>query len=182
MVKLKNLLVGLSVILMLLTSFGVKAEVNYAVVNIKYVLDSSDAAKNIMEQMKAYGQELQAQAQKDAESLRTMRKALDEKSKKPGANKTELAKSEEDLRKREQALQEKYKKKQESFQAVLQEAVQQVEKVAVDIINQVVQEKGYEFILDAAAAVWSNPKNDITDTVLKKLNSSISKVAVKKPA
>ena len=64
----------------------------------------------------------------------------------------------------------------------MQEAVQQVEKVAVDIINQVVQEKGYEFILDAAAAVWSNPKNDITDTVLKKLNSSISKVAVKKPA
>ncbi len=152
------------------------AGLTFGIVDMRKVMNTTDAAKDIISQVEVKSKEYQAQIAKDEDSLRADGQALEKQ-------KDSLSKS---------VFEEKYKALEEkSFQ--MQKLVQDRKGVldrafdasmnnlrheAAGIVASAAKERHYSAVFLSDALVMSTPDLDLTDTVVDQMNKNVKKITV----
>lgn len=154
---------------LLFSSSTVWAEIRIAVVDLNAAVMKSDEARLRAEKLKSgLGQE-----EADAIALRNQIQKLDEKRQKDAAvmGQDELRRLEKEIADKKielnfkgQKLQQKGKDASQELQAVMGPKVEKAMKAIVD-------EKKYDLILQRQAALWVDPKFDITPELTQRINA-----------
>jgi Skp family chaperone for outer membrane proteins len=81
-----------------------------------------------------------------------------------------------------EAFRNKYQQKQTEFEKNNNDVLQTIEAQLKKAIADVVKAKNLEIVYNSMALAHFDPKNDISDEVLKKLDAALPKVTLKKVA
>ena len=175
----KILSVSAAVTLLVLSSFGyAKAEdaMKIAVVDVQEVIQKSDVAKNIKTQMDEKIQAYQKDISSQEEKLRTAEKELvkqrailkpEEMNEKTKAFRQQAASVQRDVNQRKRTLDAAFNK---AMGSVLQEIR--------GIVSDMAKDKSYTVVVSKQQVVFAEQGLDITDEVLKALNSKLSRLKV----
>lgn len=158
------------------TAAAAPAAPTFGVVDMNKVLQTTNAAKDVISQMESKRKEFQAQIAKEEEGLRTMEK--------------DLAKQKETLAK--EAFEEKYKALQEKFvqeQKMVQDrkrildqafsgALSNLRRESAKVVAGIAKDKHYSAVLTQDAVMISVPELDITDLVIEQMNKDVKKIPV----
>jgi outer membrane protein len=145
----------------------------FATVNLSYIAQSSKAGKAALARLKEAGKRKEAEAATKAADLRKQQVALQE----PGSVLSERARA--DLQKAFERSRVDFDRFRQDAQAELQGLQAEFEaefrlKLA-PIVDQISKEKGFHFVFgleQSTMIVWANPRLDISDEVVKRLDAA----------
>ncbi len=83
-----------------------------------------------------------------------------------------------ELEARRQAFQNRVKARQEAIQAGQAKARAQIEEALTPILNKIMTERSATLLLDRSLVILGATDNDVTSTVVERLNTSLPKVTV----
>jgi Skp family chaperone for outer membrane proteins len=147
-----------------------------AIIDIKKILNDSKATKSIQEQIESQRKKIQADVTKQEDALRAEDKKLAEQrsvlsaeafQEKQKTFKDKVLKAQKEVQDHRNALEKAYN-----------DALAQVQDVLVDILKDMAQKSGYKVVIPSAHVAYSDPSIDITDEVLKSLNTKLTTVKV----
>lgn len=84
----------------------------------------------------------------------------------------------QELEARRKTFQERVKARQEAIQAGQAKARAQIEEALTPILNKIMTERSATLLLDRSLVILGATDNDVTSTVVERLNASLPKVAV----
>jgi outer membrane protein len=148
----------------------------FGIIDMRKVMNTSDAAKDVISQIEVKSKEYQAQISKDEDSLRSAEQ--------------ELIKQKDTLSK--EAFDDKYKalaEKGQQEQKLVQEkksildrafdgAMTTLRQDAAAIVRTEAKDKHYSAVFLADAVMMSTPDLDMTDEVVAELNKTVKKIPV----
>ncbi len=150
-----------------------------AVVDVQAVLQTAEAPKGIRGQIQraqtGFQQGLQSkndELKKADEDLQAQRSVLS-----PEAYKQRQHEFEQRVADAQREVQERRGKLETAFNA----AMQQVETVVVQIVEQIGKESGATLVINKGAAIYAAPDLDITQEVVRRLNARLPSVSVPIP-
>jgi outer membrane protein len=148
-----------------------------ATVNIQQILDDSSAHKSASEQMESKEKTFQAELSKKQEQLQKEQQDLGKQSSvlsKPAFEEKVRA-----FRAKETDAQKEMQSKRAILDKGFQGALSDIYKAVTEIITDLSKEKGFSMAIPTQSILYADPKLDISDEVLKRLNQKLPKVDVK---
>lgn len=148
-----------------------------ATVNIQKIMGESTASKSVREQMDQKMKTMQTdlgkkdeELQKEHQQLEKQRgvlskQAFEEKTRAFGDKVTDA--------------QKEVQSKKAMLDNAFERAINDIQKTVTDIIAAMAKEKGFSIAVPTSQIIYADPRLDITDEVLKKLNEKLPKVTVK---
>lgn len=153
------------------------AETTIGVVNVAKIMQTSKAATSVREQMQTKQKSFQAELDAKEKALLAEDQALVKE--KGSADKAAFEKKVKAFREKaateQRAVQGKKAQLDKSFAAALEE----IQKNVLDIVKQVAAEKKLNLVVSSAQVLYADTALDVTDEVLKRLDSKLPTVAVK---
>lgn len=162
--------------LLIFTTSNAHAQSTIAVVNIQKIMQDSKAAKAIRSQVKSKQKSFQAELdskedalQKEDQELAKQRSVLSQEAfeKKYRAFRKKAADAQKEVRAKRSKLDQGFNK-----------ALASVQQKVGEIVATICKEKGADVAISASQALYANPALDITDEVLKRLDSQMPNVSV----
>jgi outer membrane protein len=156
-----------------LTGWAAKSAEKIGLLDVQEAVLNSTPGKNIVKQ-------LHSEFAKQADSLRSQGKAIEQleaKRKKDALtlSKNQLSKLDREIEQKKQryfsqagALREKEADRQ-------QELIQKIDPEIKKAIDEAIKEAGYSLVFDRRAAIYGVPQVDLTSAVTKKLNALVKK-------
>lgn len=168
----------IAALLLALAPAGVSlaAEVKLGVVDMSKLMESTEAAKGIFNELEGKRKEFQTQIAQEEESLRTAEKEIVKK-------KDTLSKIEFDAKRKEfeDKVAEAQKMVQERKKTLDQgyiSSVQSLKLEAAKIVADIAREKGLSAVLTQDAVILAEPEMDITQQVIAQMNAKVKKIPV----
>ena len=148
-----------------------------AIVNIQQVMREATAAQNVREQLESKQKAFQSEIGKKEESLQKEDQDL-------GKKRSVLSKAAFDekaaaFRKKATDVQKEVQSKKATLDAAFEHALNDIQKVVTEVITDLSKEKGFAVALPTSQILYGDPKLDISEEVLKRLNQKMPKLDVK---
>lgn len=147
-----------------------------AIVNIQKIMRESLAAKSASDQLKAKQEQFandikgkEASLKKEDEELAKQRSVLA-----PDAFEQKVRA----FREKAAGIQRDVQGKQVQLNKAYNSALGEMQKTIVEIIAGMASEKGFKVAIPSNQALYADPSLDITDEVLKRLNSKLTKITI----
>lgn len=150
-----------------------------AVVDIQKIMQDSSAAKGIQTAIEAQRDQYQKEITGLEDKLRSAEQELRKQQTVLSAD--ALGKKRKEFETQVADVQRTVQNRKRALDAALGDAMGAVQKVMLEIIADVVREKGANVVLARHQFVIVDTKLDITDTVMERLNVKLPKVAVTVP-
>lgn len=148
----------------------------FGVVDINKVLQTTDAAKDVFNQMEGKRKEYLAQISKEEDSLRSMQQELD---------KSKGTLSKEALEEKGKAFEEKYQQwqklaqnRKEVLDLAFEDAMNQLRHKAAEIVATEAKQRHYSAVFTQNAVMMSTPDLDMTDAVIAQMNKEVKKIPI----
>lgn len=152
------------------------AEQTLAVVNIQKIMRDSAAATSARAQLKAKQDQFQAEItkkeaelKKEDEELAKQRSILA-----PDAFEQKVRA----FREKASGVQRDAQMKQGQLTKAFNSALSEMQGTIVTIIGELAKEKGFAIAMPSTQTLYANPSLDITDEVLKRLNTRLTKITI----
>lgn len=152
---------------------------NYAVIAVPYIMSKSKAIAGIQNQMKAYTTKLENYVKQKQKDLQNEAQQLSQKQSLLSPKAFEQAKVE--FQQKVQNAQKDLEQKKQKLQKSNIDAVAQVEKTLGTIVAKIAADKKYELVFSSATLATYPQEKDISEDVVKALNSKLPKVKVPSP-
>ncbi len=147
-----------------------------AVLDVPRLLQDSRAGQSVRQQLEQHRARLQTETEAEETTLRKMDKNLQAlKGKAPPAT---YAEREQALRDRVADVERKVQTRRRALDRAATEAMDQLRRAVLDTSAHVARERQANIVLIKQQVLWSDPAMDITDTVLKRLDTALPHVAV----
>lgn len=163
-------------------SANAMAQSTVLVVDQSRVIRNSDVGKHIQRQLESIAKQMGTELQSQLNPLATERDKLMNELKNMSVD---ALKSRPDLQKRAQSLREKVENskreeayKQRELQVTEKKALAKVNDKLMTILDTIVKERNADVLLDRSLVIYTSPSNDITDTVISRMNSQMRTVSV----
>lgn len=140
------------------------------VIDVQSVLQQSQAGQEVMQQIQAYGKQLQSQMSPEQDKLKKEEEDLRRNAK--IESKAQQKKAQETFQSHVQAYQAKAQKARKSFQEKRAALMIPLQAKLHDVVQAYAKEHGFELVLDGQAAIYNASGLDITDAVLKAFNKA----------
>lgn len=158
-----------------LTSTQAAAE-SIAIFNFQQILHDSLAGKSAKDQLDAKQKSFQAEMSKKEEELNKEQDKLFQQ--KAVLSQEAFEKKAKDFRTRMNAAQRDVQEKKGELDNALFSASNEIQKNVGEIVHKLAQEKGYTLVMPATPLMYYDPKLDITNDVLARLNASMPKITL----
>jgi len=150
---------------------------NIATVNIQQIMRDSTAAQNVREQLESKQKSFQAEISKKEDQLQKEDQEL-------GKQRSVLAKAAFDekaakFRTKATEVQKEVQSKKALLDSAFERALNDIQKVVTEIISDLAKEKGFIIAVPTSQILYADPKLDISDEVMKRLNQKLPKLDVK---
>jgi outer membrane protein len=172
----KLILIALSS-LMLISAPAIAADTNVGVVNVAKIMRDSKAAVSVRNQLQAKQKAFQAELDGKEKALLAEDQALVKQ--KDSTDKAAFEKKVKDFREKAAAEQRGVQAKKAALDKSFAAALEDIQKNVLDIVKQVAAEKKLNLVVSSAQVLYSDNSLDVTDEVLKRLDSKLPTVAVK---
>jgi Skp family chaperone for outer membrane proteins len=149
-----------------------------AVVDMQRILKESKAMTSINSQMKKIREEHQVEITKQEEVLRKGEKELTEQRKLLA--KKAFAKKEKAFKKKIINIQRDVQEKRAAIDAALNQSIKIVERTIYKVVEEMAAKKKFKVALPSSQTLFVDDSLNITEEVLKKLNSQLPKVNIEK--
>lgn len=166
----------LAIALFLFTTQAHAADAKIAIVDIQKIVGESTAAKDINKQLEKKKNEFQSQINKQEENLKKEDGELGKL--KASLSKEAFEAKRKDFMQKVANVQRDVQTKRAQLEQAYTDALSKVQKTVVDIIKDLAEKKGFEVAIPASQALYYQKDMDISDEVLKQLNSKLSTVTV----
>ncbi len=148
-----------------------------AVVNIQQIMRDSTAAQTVRQQLEEKSKGFQTEIGKKQETLQKEEQDL-------GKQRTVLSKSAFDdkahaFSKKMTDAQKDAQSKKALLDNAFERALNDIQKAVTDIIAEMAKEKGFSITIPTSQTLYYDPKLDITNDVLTRLNQKLPKLDVK---
>lgn len=153
--------------------------VRFAVVDVQKILRDSAATRTIRPQIEKLKNEYQAQFKKEEDELRAADQELQRK--RALLSPEAFDQERRTFQSHATELQRKVQEARRSLDEVLGGAMAIVQRSIEEVVEQYADEQKIQFILHRPVVMRMDPRFDITDEVLKRLNAKLPSVAVKMP-
>ena len=165
----------LTMVLMLLLSTAVcsqGAEVKIGMIDFQVAVEKSQPGQKMEAEWKKEGERMEAELTKDKEGLT----ALKEKLEREAMVMSREAREEKEIEFRVKArnLQEKEKRYRDEFIGKQRQAVGQLQKVVVEIAQELGKKEGFTLVLSKAGVLYNDASVDLTDKVVQLLNQRLA--------
>lgn len=147
-----------------------------AVVNIQEIMHSSTAAKSVKEQLDAKRKSFQtemsrkeAELQKEDQALGQQRSLLS-----PEAFDKKL----KEFKAKANGAQKEVQTKGGELDSAVSASLNQIQKAIGEIVDDLAKQRGYTLVETTSQLLYADPKLDITQDVLTRLNKKLPKVSV----
>jgi len=174
----KNIAIGVLAIIFIFTIVPISnAEpINFAVVNMKKVMETIDVAKNIFKQLDAKRKEFQKEISEKEKKLREEERNILN-------NKDNLSKNEFQNKRKEfeakllngQKIVRNHKK---TLDYALNNSINKLHSAVIKVVSEISKERGYFAVFTKETLVVSDPALDITEDVIARMNNKIQKFKV----
>lgn len=152
------------------------AALNIAIINTDEVLKNSNVMKYIGEKVAAQEKRYQSDIDKKYAALEKDFKKIE--AKKSVLSEAALKEEEKQFATKFTDLKTELETKQKSIKSTSIEALTQVDKKVVEIVEKISKEKGLDLILPSSNVIFYEEKLDISADVLKELNRSLKSVKI----
>lgn len=169
----------LAVLLVFMQPSHARAELNIAVIDVRFVLTQSDAGKYVNDQRGTIQTQFLEDISKTEQELRAEEQAL--------VKERESLGSEEFLKKKqiyERKLLEtgrSAREKKQALETMFGEAMNSLKAELTTIVKAIADEKKYDLVLTKQNVVLSAESIDITNDALERLNKAMPTIELKKP-
>ena len=148
-----------------------------AVVNIQQIMRDSTAAQNVREQLESKQKAFQSELSKKEEELQKEDQDL-------GKKRSVLSKAAFDekatkFRAKATDVQKEVQSKKAMLDGAFEHALADIQKVISDVITDMSKEKGFAVAIPTSQILYADPKLDISNDVLARLNQKLPKLEVK---
>jgi Skp family chaperone for outer membrane proteins len=143
-----------------------------AIVDVQRVLAKSKAVKSLTDQIEARRGAYQAQLRKSEEALRKEGQELSRQRSVLSAE--AFAKKRAALEQKAGELQREARKGKRRFDSLFNQGMTKVQNALAKVSAEIAQERGIDLVLSKIGVVIVKPKFEITDEILKRLNSKIT--------
>ena len=167
----------LTIFASLLLATPALADTTIGMVNVARILHDSKAATSIRAQVQAKQKDFQAQLDSKGKELQAEQQALVKQ--KDSIDKDAFNKKVQDFRVKEATAQKAVQEKSVQLDKSVNDALGEVQKVINDIVKDVATEKKMSLVVSAGVVLYGDNSLDITDEVLKRLDSKLTTVTVK---
>ena len=148
------------------------------------LIAQSAAGKSIQAQLQSIGKSVEAELEPEAkgleaelESIQTLGKGLTMEQLKGRAD---IKAKVDSLNKRKNAFDQKRAKRTQEVIATQNKADEDFEKAAQPILSEIIKERGAQLVVDLREVVFVDPKIDITQDAITKLDAAVKTIAVTK--
>lgn len=146
-------------------------------VNIQQVMRDATAAQSVREQLESKQKTFQSELAKKEEELQKENQDL-------GKKRSVLSKQAFDEKaaafsKKATDVQKEVQTKKATLDSAFEHALNDIQKVVTDVISDLAKEKGFQVAIPTSQILYGDPKLDISDEVLKRLNQKMPKLDVK---
>lgn len=174
----KILVVLVSLALLVLGTGSAMAEgaIKMAVVDVQYVVQKSDVAKNIKAQMDEKIQAYQKDISAKEEKLRATEKELVKQ--RAILKPEELNEKAKAFRKEANSVQREVEQRKRTLDAAFSKAMSTVLQEIRVVVSNIAKDNSYAVVVSKQQTVFAEQSLDITEEVLKALNSKLSKIKV----
>jgi Skp family chaperone for outer membrane proteins len=172
---MKNVFLLILALMMILpVSALAEGQSNVAVLDMRRLVDESDAGKSIGEKLSARHDSLQKEASEYEKKIRDQEKSLLQERKKLKPEEFETKKKE--FEKNFKDSREKILKKSNDLEAARRKAVNQLQTHIAEITADIADTRKLDLVVDRDAVVISAKNIEITDEVLKRLNEKVKDI------
>ncbi len=140
------------------------------VIDVNSVLQQSKAGQEVMQQIKAYANQLQSQMGPEQDKLKKEEQDLQRNAK--IESKAQQKKAQETFQSHIKAYQAKAQKARKSFQEKRASLMIPLQAKLHDVVTAYAKEHGFGLVLDEQAAIYNASDLDISDAVLKAFNKA----------
>jgi len=159
------------------SSAALAADNTIATVNIQQIMHDSTAAQNVREQLENKQKTFQTEITKKQDALQKEKQELDKKH-------SVLSKDAFDEKARAFGnkvtnVQKEIQSKKALLDNAFARSLNEIQKVVTDSIADLAKEKGFVVAIPTSQILYGDPKLDISDEVLKRLNQKLPKLEVK---
>ncbi len=148
-----------------------------ATVNIQQVMRDSTAAQSVREQLESKQKSFQADITKKQDALQKEKQDLDKKH--SVLSKEAFDEKAQAFSKKVTAAQKEMQSKKAMLDNAFSRSLADIQKVVTDSITDLAKEKGFVMAVPTSEILYGDPKLDISDEVLKRLNQKLPKLDVK---
>ncbi len=148
-----------------------------AIVNIQQVMREATAAKSVREQLENKQKSYQTEIAKKEEALQKEDQDLNKK--RSVLSKAAFDEKAAAFRKKATDVQKEVQSKKATLDGGFEHALNDIQKVVTDVIADLAKEKGFSVAVPTSQILYGDPKLDISDEVLKRLNQKLPKLDVK---
>lgn len=148
----------------------------YGVINIQRIMQDSKAAQSVRSQLQTKQKSFQAELDAKQKQLVTEDQQLAAQRSK--LSKEAFEKKVKEFQTKATNAQREIQTKKAALDKGFAEALTKIQEKVGAISAAVAKEKGMNMIIAASQVVWGDPKLDVTDAVLAKLNSELPSVTV----
>lgn len=160
-----------------LVSTSALAETSIGVVNVAKIMRDSKAATSVRDQLKSKQKSFQADLDAKEKALYAEDQALAKQ--KDSADKAGFEKKVKDFREKAASEQRAVQAKKAQLDKAFSAALEEIQKNVVDIVKQVASEKKMNLVVSSTQVLYGDDSLDVTDEVLKRLDSKLPTVNVK---
>ncbi|MDX2094542.1 MAG: OmpH family outer membrane protein [Alphaproteobacteria bacterium] len=153
------------------------AEGTTGVVNVAKIMQSSKAATSVRTQLQAKQKSFQAELDAKEKELLNEDQALVKQ--KDMADKAAFEKKVKDFRAKAANEQREVQSKKAQLDKSFAGALDEIQKTVFEIVKQVAAEKKLNLVVSSSQVLYADPALDITEDVLKRLDTKLPSVAVK---
>lgn len=147
-----------------------------AVIDLEIIYRDGEASRDARRQLKVYQKKIQNDIKKENNALRKAEQSLNRKRSILPPEK--FAQERDKFEKNIVAVQRKVQNLQRKFNQAQADASQMTAVALEKVVKTIVQERGYDLILDANQTIFSSTKMNITQETLKRLNEQLPRIKV----
>lgn len=178
--------VALGAALSVMMAVSAAAQTKVLVVDSNKVVTESEVGKHVKRQVETIGNSMTSELKAQASPLKSNNASLEAELKgKSQAEQMKIMQSRPDLQKKytdmlstEQKVVQEAKVKKYELGMTETKAKIQIAKKVQEIIEAIARERGAELVLDKSTIIYGGPSVDITDAVLSRLNSQMTRISV----
>lgn len=160
-------------------ALGQVAKERIAAIDVQRIYRESAAAK-------AFRQEIDKQRTEEQDRFRAREKALLETDKELKQQRTILSREifnqkNQDLARRVEMLNRDIQTHNKAIKDLLDQGIRKVQKFLIDVVQEIAIERELDLVVTAGSAVLQNPRLDITEEAMTRLNAKLPAVPLEKP-
>jgi outer membrane protein len=151
-------------------------DIKLGVVDMNKIMQSTDAAKGIFDELEGKRKEFQAQIAQEEESLRNAEKEIVKK--KDSLSKDEFDSKRKEFEDKVAGAQKLVQERKKTLDQAFNSSVQNLRVQAAKIVADIARDKGLAAVLTQDAVILAEPEMDITDQVVAQMNAKVKKIPV----